>query len=208
MTSMGGRLCLAAAFAALASLVAACAQPPPQSPARETVVLLPDKAGRSTAVIVMQGDQRVVLDRPYAGAKVGAAGPTPYRSSAQEVEASFGPVLAARPRPPATFTLYFVEGRDELTQASRESLENVFAELAKYPVPDILVVGHTDRVGSDSFNDELSRKRADVIRTVLIGRGLAPENVVAVGRGEREPLVSTADETAEPRNRRVEIIVR
>jgi len=72
----------------------------------------------------------------------------------------------------------------------------------------VLVVGHTDSVGSDQYNDTLSLQRADVIRVGLIQNGIAPENIVAVGRGKRELLVPTADGVAEPRNRRVEIVVR
>ena len=75
-------------------------------------------------------------------------------------------------------------------------------------MPDVVVVGHTDRVGSDPFNDNLARQRADTVRAELIRRGIAPENIVAVGRGSREPIIPTAAGVAEPRNRRVEIVVR
>ncbi len=84
----------------------------------------------------------------------------------------------------------------------------VFAEIAKRPVPDVLVVGHTDTVGTNQVNDPLSQQRAEVIRAGLIRSGIAPENITAVGRGKRELLVPTADGVAEPRNRRVEIVVR
>ena len=84
----------------------------------------------------------------------------------------------------------------------------MFAEIASRPVPDVLVIGHTDTVGSDAVNDALSRQRAEVVRKALIARGIAAENIVVVGRGKREPIVPTADGVAEPRNRRVEIIVR
>jgi outer membrane protein OmpA-like peptidoglycan-associated protein len=47
------------------------------------------------------------------------------------------------------FTLYFVEGKDELADESRQIVTAVYAEIAKRPVPDVLVVGHTDAVGSD-----------------------------------------------------------
>ena len=84
----------------------------------------------------------------------------------------------------------------------------MFAEIARRPVPDVLVIGHTDRVGTDAFNDALSRQRAEVVRRALVARGLPAENIVVVGRGEREPIVATADGVAEARNRRVEILVR
>jgi len=83
-----------------------------------------------------------------------------------------------------------------------------FVEIAKRPVPDVLVIGHTDAVGTDQVNDKLSRDRADFIRAGLIQSGIAPENIVAIGRGKRELFVPTADGVAHPRNRRVEIVVR
>ena len=192
----------AAAAALLASLLAACATP------QGSVVLLPEANGNDSAVVVTQGGKEVLLDQPYAGAKLASSGPTRYRTDAADVQARFGAALAARPARPAQFTLYFIEGKDEFTDGSRRSIDNVFAEIANRPVPDVLAIGHTDRVGSDADNDLLSRQRAEVVRTALIARGIAPEAVVAIGRGEREPIVPTADGVAEPRNRRVEILVR
>lgn len=173
-----------------------------------SVVLLPEKDGHDTAVVVTQGDKQVVLDRPYAAAQQTAFGARAYQSSEQEVAKTFGVALAAQPARPARFTLYFVEGKDELTEESRQTFEGVFAEILKHPVPDIVVIGHTDRVGTDPFNDNLARQRADTVRMSLISRGVAPDNVVAAGRGSREPIVPTDAGVAEPRNRRVEIFVR
>lgn len=173
-----------------------------------TVVLLPEKDGGATALAVRQGDQQALLDRPYAAATLTTSGPRAYQSDAAEVQKLFGPALAAQPPRPARFTLFFVEGTDTLTDESKRLLDAMFAELAGRPVPDVVVVGHTDRVGSDPFNDALARQRAETVRSALIGRGIAPENVVAVGRGKREPAVPTPDGVAEPRNRRVEIFVR
>ena len=84
----------------------------------------------------------------------------------------------------------------------------MFAEIAKRPVPDVVVIGHTDKVGSDAFNDSLSRQRAEVVRAALTARGVAPDKIATIGRGKREPIVATAEGVAEARNRRVEIQVR
>jgi len=173
-----------------------------------SVVLLPEKDGRDTAVVVTQGDKQVVLDRPYAAAQQTAFGARTYQSSEQEVAKTFGAALGAQPARPARFTLYFIEGKDELTEESRQTFEGVFAEILKHPVPDIVVIGHTDRVGTDPFNDNLARQRADTVRMTLISRGVAPDNVVAAGRGSREPIVPTDAGVSEPRNRRVDIFVR
>ena len=198
MTS-GLRLALGAA---LVALVAACAAP------REQVVLLPNPSGLQTAVTVSRGDRQVVLAQPYAAARLRRDGPEAFASSAREVQARYGAALAAQPLPPAQFTLFFVDGKDELTDDSRKIVDGVFAEIARRPVPDVIVVGHTDTVGGDVANDVLSRQRADVVRAAFVARGLAADKIVAVGRGKREPAVATGEGVAEPRNRRVEILVR
>ena len=156
-----------------------------------------------------QRDGQVVLAEPYAATKLTTAGPQAYKATPQEVAGALRRRRSRRSRAVRSGSrVQFVESKDELTEESKAALEAIFAEIAKRPVPDVLVVGHTDSVGSDQYNDALSRQRADVIRAGLIQNGIAPENIVAVGRGKRELLVPTADGVAEPRNRRVEIVVR
>ena len=193
--------CVAVALA-FAIALAACA------PRDERVILLPEQDGRPTAVVVKQGAREVRLDQPYAATELTYADPWAYRASDAEVQATFKDALAAQPSRAVTFTLYFIENSPELTEASKADLERVFAELKQRNVVDIVVVGHTDAVGTDAFNDDLARKRADAIRSALIARGIAASDVVAIGRGKRELLIPTPDGVAEPKNRRVEIVVR
>jgi outer membrane protein OmpA-like peptidoglycan-associated protein len=192
-----------AAVASALALLAGCAATPQGS-----VVLLPEPGGAPTAVTVTQGGKQVVLDQPYAGARLSCDGPQSFASDAAQVQTRYGAALSALPGRPAQFTLYFVEGKDEFTETSKRALDGVLAEVAGRPVPDVIVIGHTDKVGSDAVNDPLSRQRAEVVRRALIARGVAPENIVVVGRGKREPVVPTAEGVAEARNRRVEILVR
>ncbi len=173
-----------------------------------TVVLLPEKDGRAAAVAIKQGDKEVVLTEPYAAADATALGPRAYRSSPQDVEARFGAALAAQPSRAASFTLYFVEGKDEFTEESKLVVDRILSEIARRPVPDVLVVGHTDAVGNDAFNDALGQQRAETVRAALIRMGVPASDVRAISRGKRELAVPTPDGVAEPRNRRVEIVVR
>ena len=71
-----------------------------------------------------------------------------------------------------------------------------------------MVIGHTDSVGGLEANDKLSRLRAETVRDILIAAGVPENKIEIAGRGEREPLVKTANEVAEAQNRRVEISVR
>jgi outer membrane protein OmpA-like peptidoglycan-associated protein len=197
------RLLVRVATLALIGLVAGCAGP------RANVTLLPDGEGRSGTLTVQPSTGAAfVLDRAYASASVAGGSASTTQSSAEEVHAKFAAALAAQPAPPLSFVVYFVEGRDELTAASQAELPRILDAIGRRPAPDVMVVGHTDRVGKLEDNDRLAQKRAARIRDTLIDRGIPADSVQAAGRGEREPLVPTADEVDEARNRRVEIVVR
>ena len=129
-------------------------------------------------------------------------------SAAELRNNTFKAALSAQPLPATHYTLYFTEGGDTLTAESQVAVNAILNEIKQRPAPDLVVIGHTDRVGSTYDNDKLSSKRAESIRQQLISRGIDAESIQAAGRGEREPLVTTADQISEPRNRRVEILVR
>ncbi|MGH2600264.1 MAG: OmpA family protein [Dehalococcoidia bacterium] len=186
-------------------LLVGCAKP-----ARDDLyVLMPDHEGKTGALSVESGGKQAVLDRPYASARVTEPGRVePGTVTEQEARQAFGGALGAQPARPASFVLYFVEGRDELTADSRQLLARILDEIGRRPAPDIVVIGHTDRVGAVPYNDTLSVRRAERVRDELVKVGIAADRIRVTGRGEREPLVATADEVAEERNRRVEISVR
>jgi len=189
---------------ALVVYLSGCATAPP-----DRIVLLPDAGGKSSALVVKSAQGETTLDRPYAAADVGSKGAiAPGQSSNEEVRVRFGAVLAAQPARPVSWVVYFVSGSDELTPDSRPVFEQIKAELSRRPAPEVAVIGHTDRVGKVEANDALSIKRAQFVRDALVGVGIDARQMEVSGRGEREPLVPTADEVDEPRNRRVEINVR
>jgi outer membrane protein OmpA-like peptidoglycan-associated protein len=153
--------------------------------------------------------QVAVLDQPYAAARVKEPGRVePGTVTEQEAKQAFGAALEAQPGRPISFILYFLEGRDELTPESKQIVATIPGEIARRPAAEIVVIGHTDRVGTVPFNDALSLRRAERVRDELVKAGIAADRIRVEGRGEREPLVPTPDEVAEPRNRRVEVNVR
>ena len=190
-------------------MLAGCASGPTRPVAPELFSVLPNAEGRVGAIVVRKDGEARVIDTAYGAQRIEANGSVvPARLTEAEVRASFGPTLAALPGKPASFMLYFLEGKDELTVESKAELDKVFGELKRRPLPDILVIGHTDTVGSLGFNDRLSLQRAERLREMMVGLGIAPERIQSAGRGKRELLVPTDDNVAEPRNRRVEINVR
>ena len=187
----------------LAALVCAgCAAPPTQ------VILLPQPGGAGAVeVSTAAGSQRI--DRGYAEATVQASGAiTAQQLDAAQVNTRYAPLLAVQPAPAQDFTLYFDTGGVVLTPQSEAALKTLLALARERPGGEIVVIGHTDRVGSVQSNDALSLQRARAVRETIIADGFDPNRITAAGRGERDPAVPTDDEVAEPRNRRADIVVR
>lgn len=123
------------------------------------------------------------------------------------------PADAAAPQaeasPSAALTVLFPTGSAVLTPEAARSIDPLgraltSATLAPYR---FRIEGHTDRVGTRESNQQLSEARATAVRAYLIQRfGVQPERLDAVGLGEDQPVVTTADEVPERRNRRVLIV--
>jgi outer membrane protein OmpA-like peptidoglycan-associated protein len=199
-------------------LLAQPAAPPTTAEAPATVEVPPAAEAPATSeivvvftgiVVVERGGERAVLDQPYATSRIGREGTLKRETlSQQQVQESFGSALAALPTRPATFMLHFVRGSDELSEDSKAELQRMLAELRTRALPDIVLIGHADTVGRDELNDELSLKRAERVKTLVVEQGIAAQRIRTAGRGKRELLVPTADGVDEPRNRRVEVNVR
>ena len=173
------------------------------------VVVLPDESGHVGAVVVGEGDKAKVLDSAYATAEVGRGGSLSTRTVQQEdVQRAFGAAMAARPIPPKQFTLLFKLDSEELTPESEATFAALFDDIRRRGTYEVEVVGHTDTLHSQDYNQTLSQQRAEYVRTQLVSRGIAAGSIAAVGRGELDPAVKTPDQTSEPRNRRVEVTVR
>jgi len=191
----------------VAGLLGACASGPPKS--REFVVLVPDYNGKVGAVVITSAQGKSTLDKPYMAARYEDGGKVETAPVAQEeVRKTFAMAIAVQPVRPVSFLLYFREGTDEYTVESKEAFEKIFPEIARRKAAEVAVIGHTDTVGRTEFNDTLSLRRAERVRNDFVDRGIPTIAINVAGRGEREPIVPTADEVSEPRNRRVEINVR
>ncbi len=103
--------------------------------------------------------------------------------------------------------ILFAVDQSALQSAGQQNLRDLAASLDEYEGTEVLVVGHTDSTGSDAYNQSLSERRADSARTFLIGAGLEAGRVVAVGRGEMEPIASNDTTDGRQMNRRVEVAI-
>lgn len=198
----------------VATLTAACGPQriaDPSRPGDEMIVLLPDSEGGSVG--------RARVSNPSGSADLAAArdatqvamnqppGPTATLSEA-DVNRIFGGALSALPPPARRFTLNFRFESNELTDEARALLPVILNAVKERSVPDVVVVGHTDTTGTPQANFALGLKRAMTVRNLLVEAGLAASAIEVTSLGERDLRIQTADQTPEPRNRRVEIAVR
>jgi outer membrane protein OmpA-like peptidoglycan-associated protein len=185
--------------------------PHPQPVAVElkaTAILLPDEEGKKTGIVIQSMGQETSVTEPYQGVELKGGKIESKTFTAGEMLRQFPDVMQALPEKPRSFRLNFEANGTGLTQESAILIEDIQQEIAKRAAPEITVVGHTDRQGSDEANLRLSQKRAESIRDILVSKGVPPEIIQTIGRGELEPLIETPDEIVEPRNRRVEITIR
>jgi outer membrane protein OmpA-like peptidoglycan-associated protein len=103
--------------------------------------------------------------------------------------------------------ILFAVNSAQLQPAGQQNLRDLAVSLEEYEGTEVLVVGHTDSTGTDSYNQTLSERRADSARTYLLGAGLEPGRVRAVGRGETEPIASNDTDAGRQDNRRVEVAI-
>ncbi len=90
----------------------------------------------------------------------------------------------------------------------RPSLDKVAGVLQRYPKTIVHVVGHTDSTGSESYNQQLSERRAESVIGYFTQQGVSQSRLVAIGKGETEPRADNDTEAGRQLNRRVEIIVK
>jgi outer membrane protein OmpA-like peptidoglycan-associated protein len=178
-------------------------------PRQALFVVLPNaEDGGVGAITIEDGKTSATLDQPYATAESRAGSAAPATESQGNISVIFRSALAAQPILPHHFRLYFILGSDELTPESQTGYRAAFDDVKHRPVYEIEVIGFTDTLGDLASNQALSLSRAAAIRDKLVRDGLDRQAISIAGRGKHDLLVPTADQTPEPRNRRVEITVR
>jgi len=103
--------------------------------------------------------------------------------------------------------LLFDFGKSTLQESNKADLRNFAETLLAYPDTDMLIVGHTDNVGSNSFNQTLSENRAAAVSNYLASVGVNSSRLKIQGDGESQPAVSNNTEENRAQNRRVEIAI-
>lgn len=104
-------------------------------------------------------------------------------------------------------SIYFDVNKADVKPTMRARLTEIAGALAKVPRQRVLIEGHTDSDGSNEYNLELSRLRAQAVRSLLVAGGVAPERIEASGYGETRPVGTNASPAGKAQNRRVELVL-
>ena len=94
-----------------------------------------------------------------------------------------------------------------LKPEAREKLAKISGIVLAYPDLKLNIEGHTDSIGSDDYNQQLSEKRADSVRGYLISQGMKPDDISATGLGKANPVADNSTSQGRQLNRRVEMVV-
>ena len=95
----------------------------------------------------------------------------------------------------------------QLRPEARDELAKLANNLEKYPNTDLVVVGHTDAVGSNDYNQALSERRANAAASYLIAQGVSRSRVTTLGKGETEAIASNDTDFGRQQNRRIEVAI-
>ena len=177
---------------------------------KDIFVLLPDQDGNVGEITISNRAGTTTLSKANESAYV-TDNYVPAQTtilSNNEVEKEFHDTLQAIPGTADQYILYFTPGTVNLTEESRNKLPLILQRIQERLPCEISIIGHTDTQASSEYNLALSLERAIEVKNKLLSIG-APRDLLEVSsHGENDPMIPTADNVAEPRNRRVEIFIR
>lgn len=164
---------------------------------------------RADMAMVDANNQRVAAESADRRAAAAEADASEQKGSALELQRQIEDLQAKATERGLVVTLgdlLFASGTAELNSGNNH-LGKLAGFLNKYPERTTLIEGHTDSIGSNDYNQGLSQRRADAVKTYLVAQGIDASRVIASGKGESTPVGSNTSATGRQQNRRVEVII-
>jgi OOP family OmpA-OmpF porin len=177
---------------------------------KSTIILLDNNTSHN-AIDVSTSSGTVSIDQPYYFTTLVTPEslPSPIEKADPEmIREKYASLLNILPDKAVSMLFYFDAGTANITQSSQEQIEKLVAIIASMEPASIDIIGHSDRDGDADKNYELALERAQSVEKFLLSKNVKLEHSSVISYGENDPIVPTEDGVAEPKNRRVEVIVR
>lgn len=197
--------------------VSACEMTDPNNPNRNTQTGVATGAALGALVGIISGDnvedrrRGAILGAIVGGGIGGIAGANLDKQEAELRQQMGGQVGIVNTGEQLIVTLpqdiLFATDSTSLSGSMQGDIFALAASLNRYPDTTVNIIGHTDNVGAASYNQDLSRRRAQAVSTVLSNAGVASYRLRAIGRGEDAPVATNLSPEGRQLNRRVEIII-
>lgn len=191
---------------------AGCTYNTPSQTSTTQGAILGGMTGAALGTIVGDGTQSAIV-----GGVIGAAigGAIAQNMAAQEAQLNQGLAgsgarvinTGSQLRVILPENVTFATGSSIVAADFRPALSNIARSLRAYPNSAVRVLGHTDSVGSDAVNKQLSWDRANAVSRILVSNGVGHTRITYSGRGAAEPITSNATAIGRAQNRRVEILI-
>jgi outer membrane protein OmpA-like peptidoglycan-associated protein len=166
--------------------------------------------GQAATARAEGAEQKVAADHARGEADAAHLAAASSEQQATELQRQID-VLQARPTDRGlVLTLgdvLFESGRADFKAGATSNLKKLVAFLGRYPDRTVAIEGYTDSVGSEGYNQRLSERRADSVKSYLIGQGISSIRLSASGRGESDPVAGNDSAAGRQQNRRVEVII-
>ena len=178
---------------------------------KETIVLVQDADGKVGQITVTTKGGTKTLTSPNTVVEVTGSEKSPSDPKNMDqslIDALFAGSIKALPLEPVSFLIYFLHNSSELTVESKSHIPDILSLVNQREFYEISIIGHTDATGKDEHNMRLSSARAAVVRDALLSHGIRSDLMELRYHGKLDPLVPTGDNVKEPRNRRVEVVVK
>lgn len=177
---------------------------------KTTVVLLENDAVHNAVEVTTQAGS-VVIDQPYYYTTMVSSDKQPSvleKADPDFIRQKYAAVLKALPEKAVSMLFYFEPGTADIAQESKDQVEALITLIEAREPATVDIIGHSDRAGDADKNYELALDRAHSVEKFLLERNVKLERCSVVSYGESEPIIQTEDGVSEPKNRRVEVIVR